>query len=227
MKTKISISFLAVFFTVLSSFGQDPGLIPSLIGGVNFAKFKSDQIENSSKPGFTLGFGLTAQLGDKLDLITEYTFATKKMTTTAREYDYSAQSFSDMSYDLKFSTLSWSVLANYYIKAPNLSLQAGPLFAYNLVSPELPTDIYYGTSDVLSENIDGFNFISNISGLDYGLIMGISGGTEALRINLRYHLGFRDYYKKIDNTGNGYAVKCNYIELTIAYSFLNVRVVRG
>jgi len=209
---------------VLSSFGQGVGFIPSFIGGVNFTNFKSEQFESSSKPGFVLGFNFTAQTGDKLDIITEFTFATKKINTTAREYDDISASFSDSPYDVKFITFGWALLANYYIKAPNFSLQAGPMAAYNyLPATSLPVaNIYYGTSNVLSENIYGNDLISNMSGLDYGLIMGISGGTEALRVNLRYHLGLKNYYKDISI--NGYIVKSNYIELTIAYSFLNARV---
>ena len=232
MKTKIiQIIFSIIILTTYNSYSQE--FIPSLKAGLNMSSLQSSQIKSASKVGFDVGFNFSAVLGDKFDLISEFTLSRKGAKlqgrkTTSSFYGGPTLGSETFDYHLKINTGSWSVIANYYLKAPNFSLQAGPVFGYNILLPTLKEEeeLYFGNSDKLEENISVSSLNDAVEGFDFSLAAGISGGTEALRINLRYYKGFTNYYKKMESP-KGYTIKNDFIQLSLTYLFVNVRAVRG
>ncbi|MFL5728300.1 MAG: outer membrane beta-barrel protein [Cytophagaceae bacterium] len=201
----------------IQAFCQD--FIPGIRIGVNACRLKSDEFSGSPRIGLDAGFTFTAVMGDKLDIISEMTFSQKG--ATLKGYDISG---SDINYKMYYNSLQYAAIFNYYIKAPNLSLQAGPFFAYNLATPK--SEAYFGkTKDPLTD-ISAETLADGITGLDVGPALGISGGTESVRLNARIMPGMINYFKKVDYNGLGYKVTGATIHFSVSYLFNNVRVTR-
>lgn len=221
MKKKSFILLFAIFYFV-NGYGQVK-FIPGLSGGITYASL-SNKIENKPGIGFEGKLNLVAQLGDKLDLITEYSFKQKSITLTGYEYDAYSSRYIDtpIDYTNKLNNFSFSMIANYYLIAPNLSLQLGPDFSYNMLKAiNLPPEMYL--KSINDEYIAINDIAYGINGLDFSLVAGISGGTEAFRVNLRYYMGQLNYMK---NSSYDTSIKGNMLEFSITYYFLNVRMIK-
>lgn len=225
MKVKMRIAgFLLMLLSVSNAYGQ--GLIPGIKFGVNSGSIQSDQIESKSRLGLEAGISFTARMGDQLDLLTELSYSQKGAIAQGRPPAATASAPED--YNLFINSFTWGVMANYYLKAPYISLQAGPVLGYNRIpAGSLNNEVVFGDAENNQENINSFLLNEAITdGIDYGLAFGISGGSEALRVNLRYYLGLKDYLKNTDYNNLDYSLKANYLQLSATYSFLNFRYVR-
>lgn len=225
MKKTISTGgFLMMMLLVCHAYGQE--FIPGLKLGFNSTSFHSEQMESSPGLGLEAGFFFAVRMSDQLDLLSEFNYSQKKAVAQGRSYtDFSSSLLSaPEDYNVQFNSLSWGVIANYYLKAPYISLQAGPVLSYNKVPDDPAKDhVFFGDNEVIHSGIldDGFR-----EGIDYALAFGLSGGSEALRLNVRYHLGLKDYLKNTDYNQEGYSVKANYLQLSLYYHFLNYRAFR-
>lgn len=209
----------------INSHGQT--LIPGIKMGLNYSSIVSDQIESSSRFGIDVGINITTRLRDKLDLISEISYSEKGAKTKARKYIAGSFQPESLNYEFFINSIHWSLIANYYLKVPNLSVQVGPVFGVRNWLPQNldNVEVFFGTSENIDENINSLDLSKGVKeSLDCSLAIGISGGTEAIRVNLRYNLGITDYYKKFNDNGNGYSIKNNFVQLSISYSFLNLRL---
>ena len=221
------ISFILLYF-INAGHCQDEGYIPSFTGGTNLLSIKSDQVEGKSKPGIGIGATLTGVQNDKLSFITEVSFFHKSSIISGKEYNFSSSSFETgtVDFNLRMNTFNWSFLMNYYLKSPYIAVQVGPLLGLN-ISPSIDPEsdfIYLGKSNDFNETVNANVLQSNIKGVEYALAIGLSGGSEEVKLNVRYYLGFKDYLKNINGGSYPYNIKLNYLTFSITYTFVNVRI---
>lgn len=153
----------------------------------------------------------------------------------------SSQDSSINSFDLSFHAFDFSLIFNYYLKAPNFSLQAGPIFGFYRSTPSdleslINNSTFNSTSNLSHEELfnaqnnlnTGFN-MPKTKGFDFALALGISGGTEEFKLNLRYILGLSNFYTS-DSTydfDKEFKMKNNMIQLSLIYNLTNLRIIRN
>ena len=225
MKTKFYL--VLILITLVSTFrsnGQD--IIPGLKFGMNLSKLSCDQFESTPRIGIDVGITFSTLVSDNFDILSEFSFAQKGGRVRGRTY--SGSTFGELAdYNLFMNSYNWNLLGNYYLKAPNFSIQAGPSIGFmnSMRGEDLSGEIFLGSSNKIEENINAYDLCEAIDRKnDFSLVLGVSGGTEALRVNIRYHHGFTNYYKSIDK-GLGYNVKNKFLQISITYIFTTVRVV--
>lgn len=224
-KKVMIIVIILMCFMAHSSSGQY--MIPGFKLGMNISSINSDQIESKSRIGINAGLNFTSRFGDNFDLITEFTYSQQGGKAVGRTYNHLNSSWTDVDHDIYFNSFHWAIIGNYYIKAPNLSVQAGPVIGFmnKLTEESRDGEVYFGSSDDINETLSLIEITEGVeNGVDFFFAFGVSGGTEALRVNLRYNLGFKNYLKKGDYDGRGFSMKNNYLQLSVAYSLLNFRV---
>jgi hypothetical protein len=215
MKFFLTLSF--VFSMPFLGFSQK--FIPGIRLGLNVSNLKSSQFSSFPRRGIDAGFTLTAEMGSRVDVISEFTFSQKG--AILKGYDNSG---ADAELKMYFNSLQYAAIINYYIKAPNFSLQAGPFFAYNMCIAK--DEVYFGKTKDPFVDMSSISLAEGITGLDVGPVLGISGGSESIRINARYMHGLINYFKEVDYDGLGYKVTGSTIHFSISYLFNNVRFTR-
>ncbi|HAM97533.1 MAG TPA: hypothetical protein DCQ26_02885 [Marinilabiliales bacterium] len=215
---------IGFFILTLKCNGQY--IIPGFKVGGSLSTIESNQFKTSPLIGYNAGFVFTTPLTDKFDLISLLDFTRKGAIIEGRRTVILDNSTELVEEKLYINSYEWSLLGNYYLKVPGFSIQAGFSLAKNSSRNKGMQSLYFGSTDDGSYIFSGQTLEEGImDGIDYAAIFGISGGTEALKINLSYHAGLKNYFKNIDYNNLGYKIKCNYIELSISYSLLNWRVV--
>lgn len=226
MRNKIFFTLAITLLVVMNTYGQSS--IPGLVIGGNYSRFNTEQITGNGGFGFDLGFNMLSPLSDRFDLLSELIFSknTASLEGWTIDSDHNKTFFPD--YSLSVIGAKITIIGNYYLKAPNFSLQAGMVLGknYKINSNYTAEEIYFGPSDDPVTAIASSELQNGIKkGIDYGIAFGISGGSEALRLNLRYYIGLKNYYKYSDNNQSGYTIKNNIVQLTLSYSLRNRRII--
>jgi hypothetical protein len=230
-KSLVIVLCLLINLTIISQ-----EFIPGFKLGLNNTTYKTNFLDVKSKQNLTAGVTLTALLNDKMDLISEYTYS--KRGGSVLSDDISSP------LDLSFHAFDFSLILNYYLKAPNISLQAGPIFGIHRSTPsDLSTLVSNSTltlTDELNndelfyvqESINNSFSLQKTKSIDFALAFGISGGTEELRFNLRYIAGLSNYYKSSEFVGSydfdkDFTIKNNILQLSIIYNLTMLRIIRN
>jgi len=214
--------FLSLSFYSLSQ--QHPGLKAS----VNFSSVKSDQIEFENTVGFGGGFATMWVMNNKLDFFIDFTFENFGMSVMGREaYDYNSPLGNSYNrYTLSSNGVYGSILPNYSLIPDRLSVNAGFIYGFTWASENSNGQlIYVGNGDYVEDNISLSELSSMMSGGDFYIAFGISGGTEALKLNLRYNFGLKNYAKNSDYDYSDISIKRNYLQFSISYLFLNAEII--
>jgi hypothetical protein len=212
-------------FTSSISFAQQH---PGFKAGVNFASLKSDQIEFENTVGFGGGFATMWVVNNRLDFFIDFTFENFGMKVMGREaYDYNSPLGSTYNeYSLSSNGVYGSILPNYAIIPERLSVNAGFIYGFTWANEGTNDQlIYVGNGDYLEDNVSLSELSSMMSGGDFYLAFGISGGTEALKLNLRYNLGLRNYAKNSNYDYSDLSIKRNFLQISISYFFLNAEII--
>jgi hypothetical protein len=227
MKKTILLFAVIVFVNLIAKNSNGQLLIPGIKAGVDISNFQSPQFNSTSRKGIEAGLIFTACY-DNIDILTEFTYSQKGAKASGRKFDGTISS-DYVNYDLYFNSFSWSLIGNYYIIPSSLSIGAGPVFGMiNRFQPKQLTEPEYlfGSANNKDSLISSKIFFDNLPGnFDYSLAFCISGGSEAFKVSLRYYLGLRNYYKKEDTDNIGLKMKNNLIQLSVSYSFLNIRII--
>jgi len=164
--------------------------------------------------GIDGGIVFTIRTSEKLMLISEFSFS-QNNATFLKAYNF----FHDeVDYKVKARGLQWCGLLDYYLSNPYLSIQPGFFARYNNAIP-FGDIVYFNPNPNSSHQISSDELIDQISGFDYGPLFGISAGTKKVRLNIRYLLGIRNYFKYIDNYNWGYKLTGSTIHFSITYYF--------
>jgi hypothetical protein len=229
MKVKIILIILLLnIFYSLIIYGQR--LIPGIKAGVNFSNLKSPQFNSASRKGLDAGLVFLLRFGEKFELSTEYTYSQKGANAKGRIYDDATLKFSDyQNFKLYINSFNFSIIGNYYIKYPYLGVQAGPVFGIINRYPAIQTidrPYLFGSSNNMDSLIFSDKFFDSVhDNFDYSLTVGIYGGSENFKVNLRYYIGLRNYYKKDDLKNAGLSIRNNLFQISISYIFSNLKVV--
>lgn len=214
--------FLLVLLVILNispafaQFEYTPGI------KVGFCKssFKTEQLENSSRNGFMIGINYVATYSDYLDIIAETEYLQKGAIVQAignPNYDY----------NVLIHSYNTSLLGNYYIKYPYLSLQFGFSFGIFNIMKENYNDQYakFVNPSNAQNPLNAPDFHNSLlsAKADYSLAFGISTGIDRLKLNIRYNYGISNVLKKYPLNNGGISLKNNFIQLSVSYSFIQLR----
>lgn len=156
----------------ISLYGNAQSIHFGAKGGVNFADMS--EINGDGRTGYHIG--LLAEIG----------FA---QFAIQPEVVYSAQGLDDINLDY----LNVPILAKYYV-IPNLSLEAGPQFGFNVKDDDVPESV------------------GDVKSLDMGGAVGVGYKFGNLFAQARYNFGLSD---AIDNT----SAKNSVFQLSVGYLF--------
>ena len=220
--------FCSVFaFLLLSSLSLKAQQHPGFKASMNFGSINSDQIDFTNNLGYGFGFATMWVINERLDFFIDLTYEQFNHTVMGREaLDYNSP-LSEIynEYSFGINGVYGSLLPNYYIIPEHLSVNAGIIYGVSWLKDEMNINsVYLGNGDYLEDNISYEELGSAMSGFDFFLAFGLSGGTENLKANLRYNLGMKNYLKEYYPDQK---LKRNFFQLSITYYFLNVELVRG
>lgn len=233
MKSKLLFLILTfpLLFLSIQSYSQDD-MDKGFKFGLTYSSLKSDNLESSPLPGFTLGYAYVTIFGQRSGLIVEYSLTNQRMAIDGWEFDDQNYTISDVDqYNFSMTSLDLVVLYEYYIKDPDLSLVVGPsLSLYNIAGYKdnqegvISSNVLYNTNNFSSNSFDYYsNSISQLkedlnATQDFSLLIGAAYGTDELRLNLRYNLGLTNFIKIGDSID--IKAKTNFVEVSMSYYFL-------
>ncbi|MEL6592494.1 MAG: hypothetical protein AAFP02_07535 [Bacteroidota bacterium] len=192
MKASFRFWSVAVCYALLSLFSQaglaQTGFNGLKVGGT-LGNFSSPTLESTYLPGFvTGGFAHTA-ISYRLDWFNEYSIITRGAVVPGREsIGFNRFDTAQVDQRMRFVGLEYCPVINIHIKSPYLFVQVGGFFAFQRLIGDVG-DFYWGEGDDMSDLIYLPDFKLGTT-RDGGFLFGISGGTEEIRVNLRYRHGF-------------------------------------
>lgn len=173
------------------------------IVSMNYSSITSDHFDASPIIGFGAGIFRNFTLGDNFDLVNEVGFTQKGGKVFSGEEEYKIRS----------NSFYYAAIGNYYLSAPNFSIQAGPILII-----ERTTMDTNGLEQIVLDGPTGTHLDNLIFRLgqstQVGLTAGISGGTEFVRVNLRYIYDLTN--RKLNISGSETA-KLPYLQLSVSF----------
>ena len=211
-----------VFMSLISVSQQHPGLK----AGVNFSSFKSDQFDFKNSIGFGGGFATVWVISNKLDFLIDFTYESFGLKIMGREYDFSSSTQKNAEeYSASSNGAYGSILPNYSIIPERLSVNAGFIYGVTWVNDKNMNTIYVNNEN-LDEDVSLSELSSTLSGGDFYVAIGASGGTEALKVNVRYNLGLKNYGKSDESLYSDLKIKRNFLQVSLSYFLLNSKIIR-
>lgn len=169
----------------------------------NYSFLTSDHFESNPIPGFGVGIFRTVTFADNFDLFNEVGFTQKGGKVFSGEDEYK----------LRSNSFYYAAIGNIYLSPPHFSIQAGPILMV-----ERSTNDSNGLEQIVLDGPTGVHLDNLIFGLrqstQVGLTAGLSGGTEYVRVNLRYIYDLTS--RKLDVSGSQ-KVKLPYIQLSVSF----------
>jgi hypothetical protein len=203
--------FISALLFNLSIYSQAPrGFYAS--AGLSQTNLKSSDLLTESKPGFLIG--LNALMGYHENYNFQLEASYKQNTLNVKYVENTFDQAKNSKY--KYSEINFGFYVNYYILKPEedeffLGPQAG-VFA-SLVDPLAPskgadvTDQYY-LPYLLNESD-----LTNSAKFNYGFGIGLTGGYNNFRFDLRYSLGMANFLQDVEV--NSYDESNNYTGPTL------------
>lgn len=217
-------TFLSTFLICLTLQAQAPRGF-SLSSGLNYTTFESDDLLADPGMGFKVGTVFNTGYHETYNYQIEvyYNKSTLELLTVDQNLEYAGTSKHN------FSTVDLGFYFNYYVIKPEedkfyLGPQAGITFSFagklkpqNILSTE---EEYYLPHRLTTNNLDSFPKVN------YGAGLGLTGGYNDFRFDLRYALGLNNVLKDVQTnsynenniyTGPSLEGKMNVISFTVSY----------
>ncbi|MGI9542036.1 MAG: porin family protein [Cyclobacteriaceae bacterium] len=192
---KFSLILLALALANIAAQAQDQ---IGIKGGINFANYGGDVIDNKVKPGIHLGAFLNFRIIDELYVQPELLYSLQGSHFKRSEVS--------LDYKEHLHYINLPILARYYL-TENISVHAGPYFGV-LISGKAKGN-WYGTE--INQNIDQ---VRSLKSFDFGLVAGIAYQlANRLNIGARLNLGVLNLSKNdnpVGGGGDGFEYEYNY-----------------
>ena len=224
---KQKLLIFSLLLLTFSSFGQAPRGFYAF-AGYSQTSLKSSDMNTKSKPGFALGVNFNMGYHENYNFQFEALY--RQNNISAKYVDYTLAQAKEA--DLKYSTAEIGFYVNYYVIKPDegsifLGPQAGVFatFADNLSSSgEDPNGQNYLPHLINNSNLSDFGKVN------YGVGLGLTGGYNKFRFDMRYSLGLSDPMKNVltnsydgnnQYTGPTLSGKLNTLTFGISYLFFS------
>ena len=189
--------------------------------GSNYSVLNSELFNSTPKIGYSFGAGIDYEFDDKFSVFYEVGYADIGMKIAAKEEGNDEYEF----YKFNIISVNSSLLINYYINNPELSVQIGPSYTisnqprikdeiryYNYES-KTNTDIGDDSAEYTLESLE--HVFSGVK--DLSLVIGVTTGIDNARLSLRYYKGVTSFF-------NGTIpleaeIKRNYLEMSGLFFF--------
>lgn len=212
-------SFLVVFFALFcSSFGQFIDGRNFFTIGVSNTSIISRDFESRSRIGWNSSFGARINALDNLDVNIFVNVGTNGATLTCREFDGSVLKPEPVELKFYFNKVAMNFQASYSVIDPTFRLNGGFCYGSKLFTLRKIEEgkFYLSNSDNLDEAIDVGAMFKELE-VDFGLMAGISAGTEDFEIELSYTRFFNNWCKPVDYNNIGYQARNSILELKFLY----------
>ncbi|WP_374174349.1 outer membrane beta-barrel protein [Flavobacterium tructae] len=221
--------FITILLYNLSTYAQAPRGV-YISAGLSQNNLKSSDLLTDSKPGFTVG--TQYHLGYHENYNFQFEFAYKRNILDVKYVEDNFEEAKNSKY--KYSDISFGAYVNYYILKPEedrffLGPQAGAFVSYvNPITPSKGADVtnQYYLPYLLNESD-----LQDSSKFNYGLGLGLTGGYNDFRFDLRYSLGLANLLEDVQThsfdssnnyTGPTLQGKTNMISVTISYKVFSL-----
>lgn len=198
------------------------------MAGYSQTSLKSSDLNTESKPGFCLGINFNMGYHENYNYQFEALY--RQNTITAKYVDNTFMQAKDA--NLKYSTVEVGFYVNYYVIKPD----EGSFF----VGPQAGLFATFGDNlSASSEDSNGQNYLpylvesgslSDYGKINYGVGLGLTGGYNKFRFDLRYSLGLSNPLKNVQTnsydefnqyTGPTLSGKANTLTFGISYLFFS------
>ncbi|PWB28443.1 outer membrane beta-barrel protein [Flavobacterium sp. HTF] len=215
---------ITIFFFNLSIYSQAPrGFY--LAAGFNQTDLKSSDLLSEGKPGFYTSLNMLMGYHENYNYQLEIGYKQNNIDVKYVEGDFSGAKTSKY----KYADFNFGLYLNYYILKPEedeffVGPQAG-IFA-TVVDPFAPAKGSDVTGQYYLPYLLDENDLSNSSKFNYGVGLGITGGYNRFRFDLRYSLGLvntlgdvevNSYNETNTYTGPSLSGKTNSLTFGISY----------
>lgn len=184
--------------------------------GVSLSNFKADSIETSPRLGFNINLGAKSELDESFSFYTLMVFSQHgAKATNGREYSDTGFISEFKEYKFYYTEAGLSILANYYVKYPTLSVQGGIKMGLTWSGLGRNQDqVYFGNSAYREDNLSSYDFENSLWHMlsSYAFVLGVASGNEDLQVMLNYSLYFANSKSDVF-TSKQYKVHKSLIEL--------------
>lgn len=180
--------------------------------GVNYG-FKLQNLNTSdlnmnSFNGHFFGLSFLMFFSDNSDLITNLNYSTSTLNSSS--YLVNGNEYEDITDKIKVETIDFEFLYNYYLIKPDINkFQFGILGGLGI---NFLNDFSYDPD---------WRIFDNVKGISPYYTIGISGGTEKIRLSLRYNKNFGNYLSGAYVSSNDFEGKLSSFSLNFTYYFTN------
>ncbi|PKP04398.1 MAG: hypothetical protein CVU11_05065 [Bacteroidetes bacterium HGW-Bacteroidetes-6] len=188
--------------------------------GIGLSNFKADSIETSPRLGFNINLGAKSELDETISFITMISFTQHgAKATNGRVYSDTGFSSEVKEYKFYYTELGLSILANYYLKYPALSVQGG--IKMGLTKSSYSRNQYlvcFGNSANPEDNLTSSDFEYSLSKIpcSYAIVLGAASGNEEMQVMLNYSLYFANSKSNVI-ASKQYKVHKSLIELKVLF----------
>jgi hypothetical protein len=218
------ILYFVILIANIVSYSQAPrGMYVAV--GLNQTSFKSSDILSDSGIGYKLGLIHAIGFHESYNYQLEILY--NKRSLDFKSIDASYQNVSKSKYD--YASLDIAFLTNYYIlKADEDKFFVGPQagIVFSIGRPFIPSDTDNYNGDKILPYLLEENDFQNTPILNYGAGLGITGGYNDFKFDLRYTLGLNNLLTNVQTnsydefhryTGPELKGKINTISFTFSY----------
>ncbi len=210
--------FTFLLFIISLSYGQwiDGRNFFSL--GISNSSISTNDFETSARLGWNSSFGARIETADFCDFDIFLSFGTMGASLTCKEPDGILLKPETVESKFYYNRIAMNFRASYTVIDPTLRLNAGFCYGSKFFTFKRIEEgrFYLSNSDSLYDAIDVSGMFNELS-LDFGLMAGISAGTEDFEIELSYTHFFNNICKPVNTNGIGYKAYNRLLELKFRY----------
>lgn len=187
--------------------------------GSNYSTLSSDLFTTGSgKLGVAAGCSFVFGFGDHFELNPEFVFTQKGADAKAVRY-MPEEKIENSTYSYNYNTFEAGLFAGFQpVKQVPVRLQAGGFFGtYFNHLDQSQDDLWIGNYTDINQATLAYKLNGAFSGLDFGPAVGISGGSQRLRVNARYYFGAKNLYNNLDFVTPGHHIRTSSLRVTLTY----------
>jgi hypothetical protein len=219
------ISLILFLLSSLSIFSQAPRGF-HLMGGINQSSLKSSDLSSDSGVGYIAGINFNFGYNESYNYQIEASYINSNFNLKSVDFNQNFESISDSKYS--YNHLALGFYFNYYILKPD----EDKFF----LGPQIGVAGSFGGSFIpKSGNVDSElylpylldeNDLTKVSGFNYNLGIGLTGGYNDFRFDLRYSHGMNNLLSAVETnsynqnnlyTGPSLNGKLNTFSFTVSY----------